>query len=268
VTTGRDVSGLEKPDAAGGERVPGWMPVAGSALAFCAAYIVTTAVHELAHALAAAFFGLDPVWHGATTPHVAGTAAQETVVALAGPICSVISGTTVLALSSRARGYPGLLLHWLGLLSVAGFCGYLISAAFATSGDIADALVLQHAPPWAAWLAFVAGLVGLLSLARGAAVRLVSHAPAGWSTSQALRRVGLVAVPVAVPLLVAGGIPVGPPLIAQLTIVALLVVLSSMFRSRMRRGTRAAPPDLTMAVLVFVVLSVVEWLVLRPGVRL
>ena len=250
------------------EQLPGWMLVAGSALAFAAAYVLTTAIHELAHALAAAVFGLHPVWHGDTTPHLTGTAAQETLVALAGPVYSIVSGTAILALSSRARGYPGLLLTWLGLLSVAGFFGYLLSGPFATRGDIADALRLQHAPPWVGWLGFVAGLVGLLSLARVAAVRLAALAPSDWSAGRALWYTGLGAVLIAVPLLVAGGIPVGPPLIAQLVIMTLTVLLSRMFQAQARPGARAAPPGLIVAAWVFVVLGLVEWLVLRPGIRL
>ena len=112
------------------------------------------------------------------------------------------------------------------------------------------------------------GLVGLVLLARVAAVRLVAHAAPTWRAGKALWYVGLVAVLIASPLLVAGGIPIGPPLIAQMVIMAVTVLLSSMFRSRARPGARAGPPRLTVAASAFVALGLVEWLVLRPGVRL
>jgi len=250
------------------ERSPAWLTVIVSALAFASAYVLTTAVHELAHALVAVAYGLDPVWRGDDVPHLAGTAGQETVVALAGPACSLATGALALTLAARTRGYPGLLLNWSGLIGLAGFFGYLISGVFAPSGDIADALSLAQAPSWVGWLGFALGLGGLLGLARVAATRLVALAPRRWSPGHALRILGLLAVPIATMLLIVGGIPIGPPLIAQLIVILLALLLALVFGRAGHPGALAAVPRLVPAAAVFLVLALIEWLVLRPGLPL
>src|SRR5690349_8714949 len=97
------------------------------------------------HALVARGFGLDPVWHGDRVTHTSGTTVQEVLVDLAGPTYTALSGAMALLAARRARGYIRMLLTWLGVLSVAGMCGYLISGPFATAGDIANVLAGVHA---------------------------------------------------------------------------------------------------------------------------
>lgn len=227
-----------------------------SALALAAAYVLTTAPHELAHSVTAAVFGLDPVWHGDRAPHRPGTAGQEALIALAGPLYSLLSGTLVLTVTGRARGYLGLLGSWLGLLSVAGFAGYLISGAFVASGDIPDALRLLGAPVWVGWLGAVIGVAGLLVVvARVAAIRLSALAPRGWSARQAIRGLGLLAVPVAAGLVLAASIPAGPPLIAQMVILVVALLVALTYRGPRRPTTLAARVRLPGPVVVLLVLA-------------
>lgn len=242
--------------------------VLGSTLSFTAAYILTSAVHELAHSVAAAGYGLNPVWHGVGTPHAPGAAGPETVIALAGPAYSLVSGLVFLALAPRARGYLALLVGWLGLLGVAGFFGYLISGPFATDGDIPQALRLRHAPVGVAWLGLGIGIAGLAWVAWLAVVRIVALAPAAWTPGRALRELGLLALVLAVPLLVACGIPVTAPLLAQLVIMVLTLLLARGLRHRGHPAALAGSVRLATPMVVVVVLALAEWLVLRPGVPL
>jgi hypothetical protein len=246
--------------------------VVGSALALAAAYILTATPHELVHGLAAAGFGLDPVWHGDRAPHRPGSAVQETVVAGAAPIYSVLSGAVVLVVARRFRGYAGLLSTWFGLLGVAGFCGYLVSGPLARTGDVPDVLRLLGGPTWVGWCGLLLGVGGLLVTAKVAAIRVSALAPPTWSPTRALLVLGVLAVPLAAGLVLLAGVPVRPPFVAQL--VALLVtLLVGLAFSRLRPPVRCVDPGLWPARLdvpvgVLLLLAVVEWLVLRPGVPL
>lgn len=255
-----------------GDRMPSRLAaVVVSTFALASAYMLTAAVHELAHALAAAGFGLDPVWHGDRVAHAAGTAGQEIAIGLAGPVYSAVSGVLALMIASRTRGYLGLLLSWLGLLSVAGVCGYLTSAAFATDGDVSDVLHAAQAPPWAGWVGLVLGVAGLLAVTREASARIVAFAPPGWSYRAALLGFGLVPLVVAVPLLLASGVPIGPPLVAQLAILLVTVLLALVRREPPApvAGPRlTVPTSVVAAMVVLVALGLVQWLALRPGLAL
>jgi hypothetical protein len=251
-----------------------WTWVLLSALALAAAYVLTVSPHELAHSVVAACFGLDPMWHADRAPHLPGTAGHEAAIAAAGPIYSLASGALALAVTARVRGYFGLLASWFGLLGVAGFCGYLISGPVARSGDVPDVLRLLDAPPWLGWSGAVVGIGGLLAVARIGVVRLAVLAPLGWGRPRAVVGLGVLAVPLATVLVLAAGIPIGPPLIAQLVIlvVALLVGLGM---PRLRYPIIAGhdhDPDLTPRLLVpmgvLLALTAIDWLVLRPGVPL
>jgi hypothetical protein len=166
----------------------GWV----SAVTFASAYLVMTALHELAHAVAAVAYGLDPVvWYGTKILHAPGGAGPETVIALAGPVFSLLSGLALLALGRAGRGGAGLFPLWLGLLSVGAFFGYLLSGPFpSASGDIATAVRLQRVPIGLAFLGALAGMGGLVWL--GAVVSVCFHqlAPDGTSPPAALRRLG------------------------------------------------------------------------------
>jgi hypothetical protein len=245
-----------------------------SVLALAAAYVLTASPHELVHAIVAALFELEPVWHGDRVSHLPGTAAQNAAIAAAGPIYSLVSGALVLGVSTRVHGYPGLACFWFGMLGVAGVCGYLISGPFSAVGAVLDVLRLLPVPVWLGWSGAVLGAAGLTVVARIAVNRLVDLSPLRGSATTTVLHLGVLAVPPAAVLVLAAGVPAGPPLFAQ-TIVLLVTLLVGLGTHQLRdppaptgRARVGVPPQLTAPILILLMLATLEWLVLRPGVPL
>lgn len=162
-----------------------------SGLAFALAFLITLFVHELAHGLAALSLGLRPVVHATYESDVATTPGKQTAIALAGPVASALVGAVLLAVPSWGHGIARLLQVWLGLLGMATFCGYLLTAPFLSSGDIGLALALQHAPTAVAWLVALVGAVGIVGLGALAARGFVPLAGSGPDRTPLLRALGL-----------------------------------------------------------------------------
>jgi hypothetical protein len=88
------------------------------------------------------------------------------VVALVGPLFSLVSGLIALLAPRRGRGFWRLFTIWFGVLSVQSFFGYLMTGPFVTYGDVGHAFRLLHAPGLAYVASFVVGLLGTFALGR------------------------------------------------------------------------------------------------------
>ncbi|HMC08792.1 MAG TPA: hypothetical protein VKL22_05690 [Actinomycetota bacterium] len=137
-----------------------------STVAFVGALFLSVTLHELAHGLTALAFGVTPTVYAGHETHAVLSPGREAVVALAGPLFSLVSGLIVLLAPRRGRGFWRLFKVWFGVLSIQSFFGYLMTGPFVTYGDIGHAFRLLHTPGVAYVAAFVVGLLGTFALGR------------------------------------------------------------------------------------------------------
>ncbi len=115
------------------------------------AFLVTTVIHELAHALVGYLCGSGPVLHHNFVEHTfeAHLAVfPQVAIALAGPVISLIQGLVASLgfFRSRRRGSMQLFVLWLAVLGFNNFLGYLMTGPFFSMGDIGHIYVLLGTP--------------------------------------------------------------------------------------------------------------------------
>jgi hypothetical protein len=137
-----------------------------STVAFVGALFLTITLHEFAHGLTALAFGVKPTVYAAYETHPSLSPGREAVVALAGPLFSLVSGLIALVAPHRGRGFWRLFVIWFGVLSVQSFFGYLLTGPFVSYGDIGHAFRLLHAPGVVYVVAFLVGLFGTFAMGR------------------------------------------------------------------------------------------------------
>lgn len=151
-----------------------------STLALVAASVVNSLWHESGHAMAALAYGLSPTLSSfsvdvtePTTPQ------QEIVIALAGPLVSLVMGLVVLRAARKlGRGVGRLFWMWLAFLGFMNFVGYCFIAPLAKGGDTGQALALLKAPVWVFILVAAVGVAGQFWLARRFAIEVSRYATA------------------------------------------------------------------------------------------
>lgn len=141
-----------------------------SALLYIAAFLLTTIIHELAHAIVGAMNDSDPVMHHNYVEHLSPdhlTSGQQILIALAGPITSLIQGLIVgyLYLRSSRERLIDLFLLWLAVLGSTNFLGYLMTGPFFRSGDIGKVYDLADTPAWVQIALAITGAGMLLFIA-------------------------------------------------------------------------------------------------------
>jgi hypothetical protein len=154
--------------------------LAVSVLIYSAALWVMILLHETSHAVAAYLYGARPVLHATSVEENLPTR-EGVVVALTGPVFSLLLGVVMVALQ---RGRPGLggrggarlFLLWFTLFNLYEFVGYLMTAPFLHQGDIRSSLDRLDAPVWVSWLVFVVGVAGWVALGRYATKLLLEAA--------------------------------------------------------------------------------------------
>jgi len=241
-----------------------------SALVFAIAFLATSVLHEFGHGLVSFLFGQHPVVYVSHVENPEPSTTQTVLVALAGPVTSLITGLIILALPRGGPAELRLLRIWAGTLGVQNFFGYLLTGPFVQGGDIGK-VWKELGVPIAVQLAFcvvgaVVGTVGLGWLLAAELTRLASDRTAvvamgifGWIGGTVL--VLLANIPwynafVAV-YLVCGGV---------------FSVYSMPFLRRAQARIAANPPrrwanSAALAAVAAVVVAVVQ-LVLRHGVVL
>jgi hypothetical protein len=132
---------------------------------YTAAFLVTTTLHELGHALTSALLGGSPVLYStyvdSTTPNL--PEKSELLIALAGPLVSLVQGLLLLLWARRrARSEAGaLFILYMGVFGVINFFGYVMTGPFFSYGDLGQALHLLHTPGWLIWTLAVASAIGI-----------------------------------------------------------------------------------------------------------
>lgn len=133
-----------------------------STLGFVLAGLIATTLHEVAH------FATAIIANGGAilTPANVGlsdtaTTNQQIMVAMAGPLFSLISGLLIIYLAKNwGKGFGRLFWLWLGYLSAQIGFGYFLVCSFAHGGDTGQALSLLNAN-WLVYAAMTAvGAVG------------------------------------------------------------------------------------------------------------
>lgn len=137
-----------------------------SVVAFVAALFLSITLHEFAHGIAALALGATPTVYAGHEHNALLSSGRETLIALAGPGFSLVSGVVVLALPLSGRGFGRLFGTWFGVLSAQNFFAYLMTGPFVPSGDIGKALRLTSAPAPVYILVFIAGVAGTVLLGR------------------------------------------------------------------------------------------------------
>lgn len=141
-----------------------------SALIYVIAFLTTTIIHELAHAIIGLLCNSDPVIHHNYVRHLSSeqlSVNQKVAIALAGPVVSLIQGiVSGFVYSTRSRnphGLSHLFLLWFSVLGLFNFLGYLMTGIFFKKGDIGKAYLITNTPLWLQiTLAIIAALFMLL----------------------------------------------------------------------------------------------------------
>lgn len=128
--------------------------------------IVSITVHEIAHLVADLLHGTGATLLPNSVEAVdARPLDEQAVIAIAGPVASVVLGLVVYLLHRRmADGYGRLLVMWLGLTSAQIGFGYFLVAPFLSAGDTGKAFAIWAVPTAGYVLATVVGVVGTLTL--------------------------------------------------------------------------------------------------------
>lgn len=173
-----------------------------SALSFASAELITAALHEVGHGLAAQALGFSPHIYAFYENNPTGDARQTLTILAAGPMTSLVLGAFFwgwyLWLKPR-YSYGRLLLLWLALIGVMEFVNYLIVTPWLTAGDTAQFANVLRWPTAARYGLTALGAALLVILARPAATAMLALAPQGvpLDSPQARRRsiVGMLYLP-------------------------------------------------------------------------
>jgi hypothetical protein len=144
-----------------------------SVVAFVAALFLGITLHEFAHGIAALALGATPTIYAGHENNAPLSPARELLIALAGPVFSLLIGAIVLVLYRTGRGFGYLFGTWFGVLNAQNFFSYLMTAPFVAQGDIGKALRLASAPAPVYLLVFILGGAGTVLLGRILTARLL-----------------------------------------------------------------------------------------------
>ncbi|UOQ66878.1 hypothetical protein [Hymenobacter volaticus] len=116
---------------------------------YIAAFLLTELLHELAHALMALALGGQPVLYNSSVRNLDSLSdSKQVLVALAGPIFSLLQGLVVLVFvrRSQATGPAALFALFFGAFGLINFLGYLMITPFVPYGDLGQVAAIWHLP--------------------------------------------------------------------------------------------------------------------------
>jgi len=134
------------------------------------------------------------IYPGSEDDHAA-TVGARVLIALSGPVWSLVSGAIVLALPQlpASRGFWRIAVLWFGLLSVQEFSGYLMVGLFTHVGDIGAAYEQLGTPLWVELLVFAVGVFVTYLNGKIATRRLLELTNPSGDVGPQLRSLGLFA---------------------------------------------------------------------------
>lgn len=146
---------------------------------YTAAFLVTVLLHEAAHALMALAVGVHPTLFNSHVDTPPAGPRQEILIALAGPVFSLVQGVVGLGLTSRGRGTGAGALFglFLGVFGVINFLGYVMTGPVVDYGDVGQAEKLLGVPIAAAIVLAVAAAVAVMLAVRATAPLFMRFVP-------------------------------------------------------------------------------------------
>jgi hypothetical protein len=122
-----------------------------STVLYVIAFLFTTMVHESFHALFGVLFGSHPVLHHNYVEHLnreSITTVQSIIIALAGPLVSLVQGIAAAVVFFRMKKYDllQLLVVWISILGFINFLGYVMTGPFFKAGDIGKVYQMVDTP--------------------------------------------------------------------------------------------------------------------------
>ncbi|MDQ2769842.1 MAG: hypothetical protein M3Y54_05010 [Bacteroidota bacterium] len=177
-----------------------WRGAGTAALHYTAAFLLTTMLHELGHAVISRLLGGQPVLHNTYVENLNKhlPVGREVAIALAGPLLSLAQGIGFLAWAWHRRGASDAALWrlYLGLFGVINFFGYLLIGPLVPYGDIGQVEALWHLPLWATVSVAILAGVGLQWLVGRAGPLFLAFGPPGLARQPRGRLMqGLIALP-------------------------------------------------------------------------
>lgn len=126
-----------------------------SAIIYIIAFLLTTMIHELMHALVGSISGSNPILHHNYVEHVSVehlSINQKISIKLAGPLISlvqgILSGAIYFIIRTKSHKLIHLFLLWLSVLGFLNFLGYLMTGLLFSDGDIGQVYMITNTPLW------------------------------------------------------------------------------------------------------------------------
>ena len=140
-----------------------------SILMFVLSFILTTIIHEGAHAIMAKLCGLHPILHHnyvSTPDRESATTLAQILIPAAGPLMSLLQGIIALILLRRIekKSLVTLFYLWLSVLGFINFGGYLMLTPLVPYGDTGKVFTLLNSPQWLKWLVAFVAVMSLMKL--------------------------------------------------------------------------------------------------------
>jgi len=122
-----------------------------SAVLYILAFLLTTILHELTHAVFGLLNHSDPVLYHNAVNHLSTDSLsinQKVLIAMAGPVASLVQGIAIgiVYLKFRKQGLMRLFLLWFSVLGLSNFLGYLMTGPIFKNGDIGKVFLLLNIP--------------------------------------------------------------------------------------------------------------------------
>lgn len=245
--------------------------MARSALWFATAYTIVILVHEGAHAVTAAAYGLETTlfhfWVNIDSSHVS-TAAQRAAFGSAGPLSSLLVGLLASFAYGRAQTTGSAVpLLWLAACGVSNFTGNVMSTAFI--GDFSNVAGWIGLPMVVRYAISLAGGVATASVLFVAGRELRRWMDPHWSRLAVMLKGVVLPVAVGTALVILINQPVAIPNFAAArageAAVWMFAVAGAVLAPPARSfdGTAIRWPDLAIAIVVVVVVRL-----LVPGIAL
>lgn len=171
------------------------------------AFLVTTILHELAHAVTSLVLGGRPVLHHVFVEHEALAGGRQAAVSAAGPLMSLLQGGILLAVLHHGSLAPSALrlaLVWLCIHGLVNFFGYLVTTPFVANADLGKLAAWLELPGIARWGLFAAGIGAITWIGLWAREPLLAFAVEPAALTEPAARVRHVAALGAGPWLVGG----------------------------------------------------------------
>ncbi len=135
-----------------------------SLVIYVLAFLLTTVLHEVGHALTSYLLGGKPVLHHVFVEHEEIEGGARAIVSAAGPLVSLVQGVVLLGVLRSISAAPSALrlaIIWLCIHGLVNFFGYLITTPFVESADLGKIATYLELPMIVRWGLFGSGITAI-----------------------------------------------------------------------------------------------------------